>query len=71
MLHAWGFGVAPAHPRDPRSDSLLRSRGRHNVFAASRGAPGGTRAVAGLVDRQVVFFTIYYSFTILIIQVRL
>ena len=53
LLPAWGFGAAPAHPRDVKSDSLLAGAGKKS--AGSRDAPGRTLAVARLVGCQRVF----------------
>ena len=35
LLPAWGFGAAPAHPRDPKSDSLLPGAGKSNLPVAA------------------------------------
>ena len=47
------FGAAPAHPRDPKSDSLLSDW--QNESVVGRGDPGRKRSVARLVGCQRVF----------------
>ena len=56
LLPAWGFGAAPAHPRDTQGRSTpVYSRCRQKKTDASRSAPGKTRAVPRLVGYQQVF----------------
>ena len=35
LLAAWGFGAAPAHPRDPKSDSLPSGAGKTGLSLAA------------------------------------
>ena len=46
LLPAWGFEAAPAHPRDPKSDSLLAGAGKTSLqlAAALRGGRAPSRA---------------------------
>ena len=49
LLAAWGFGAAPAHPSDPKSDSFLSDTGKTSLplTAALRG--GSAPSLASLV----------------------
>ena len=35
LLAAWGFGAAPAHPSDPKSDSFLSGASRTRLPLAA------------------------------------
>ena len=50
LLPAWGFGAAPAHPRDPKRDSLLAGAGKNNLPAAAALRGGRLPSLASLVS---------------------
>ena len=49
LLAAWGFGAAPAHPRDPKSDSLLSDTGKTSLPLAAALREGSAPSLASLV----------------------
>ena len=49
LLAAWGFGAAPAHPRDPKSDSLLSDAGKTSLPLAAALRGGSAPSLASLV----------------------
>ena len=49
LLPARGFGAAPAHPRDPKSDSLLAGAGKNNLPVAAALRGGRLPSLASLV----------------------
>ena len=51
LVPAWGFGAAPAHPSDPKSDRLLGGAGKTSppLAAALRG--GSAPSLASLVAK--------------------
>ena len=49
LLAAWGFGAAPAHPRHPKSDSLLSDAGKTSLPLAAALRGGSALSLASLV----------------------
>ena len=49
LLAAWGFGAAPAHPRHPKSDSLLSDAGKTSLPLAAALRGGSAPSLASLV----------------------
>ena len=52
LLAAWGFGAAPAHPRDPKSDSLLSDPGKTSLPLAAALRGGRAPSLASLVANR-------------------
>ena len=49
LLAAWGFGAAPANPRDPKSDSLPHDAGKTSLPLVSALRGGSAPSLASLV----------------------
>ena len=49
LLTAWGFGAAPAHPSDPKGDSLLSDAGKTSLPLAAALRRGSAPSLASLV----------------------
>ena len=49
LLATWGFGAAPAHPRDPKSDILLAGAGKTSLPLAAALRGGRAPSLASLV----------------------
>ena len=61
LLAAWGFGAAPAHPRHPKSDSLLSDAGKTSLRLAAALRGGSSPSFASLVANDGYFLTLYVT----------
>ena len=61
LLAAWGFGAAPAHPRHPKSDSLLSDAGKTCLPLAAALRGGSAPSLASLVAKRVFVDLARYS----------
>ena len=61
MLPVWCSGTEPAHPRDPKSDSLLAGAGKNNMPVAAALRGGRSPWLASLVARGCFLTRVRYS----------
>ena len=64
LLPAWGFEAAPAHPRDPKNDSLLAGAGKNNLPAAAALPGGRLPSLASLVANGCFLTFVPYRYPI-------
>ena len=57
LLAAWGFGAAPAHPRHPKSDSLLSDAGKTSLPLAAALRGGSAASLPSLVFVDLVCYS--------------
>ena len=69
LLPAWGFGAAPAHPRDPKSDRPLASAGKTTLPLAEALREGRAPSLASLNPNGYFLTPYFYSITKNIIHV--
>jgi hypothetical protein len=61
LLAAWGFGAAPAYPRDPKSDGLLSGAGKTSLPLAAVLRGGRAPSLASLVANGCFLTSLRYS----------
>ena len=60
LLPAWGFGAAPAHPRDLKIDSLLVGAGKKNIPLGAVLRGGRVPSLASLVANGCFWISMRY-----------